>query len=37
MHSPVEMVVLEDALNAARLAAGFIQSLGRGDTFRVLD
>ena len=37
MHSPVEMVVLEDALNAARLAAGFIQSLDRTDTFRVLD
>jgi putative aminopeptidase FrvX len=37
MHSPVETISLEDAKNAARLAAGFIRSLTKEDTFRVLD
>jgi hypothetical protein len=37
MHSPVETISLADAKNAARLAAGFIRSLEKSDTFRVLD
>ena len=37
MHSPVEMVSLSDARHAARLAAAFIRSLEKGDTFRLLD
>jgi putative aminopeptidase FrvX len=37
MHSPVEMISLSDARNAARLAAAFIRSLEKGDTFRLLD
>jgi putative aminopeptidase FrvX len=37
MHSPVEMVSLADARNAAKLAAAFIRSLEKGDTFRLLD
>jgi endoglucanase len=37
MHSPVEIVSLSDAENAARLAVAFIKSLSAADTFRVLD
>ncbi len=37
MHSPVETISLADAKNAARLAAGFIRSLSKSETFRVLD
>ena len=37
MHSPVEMVSLADARHAAKLAAAFIRSLEKTDTFRVLD
>ncbi|MFY8267967.1 MAG: M42 family metallopeptidase [Terrimicrobiaceae bacterium] len=37
MHSPVEMISLADARNAAKLAAAFIRSLDKSDTFRVLD
>lgn len=37
MHSPVETISLTDAKNAAKLAAGFIRSLSKSDTFRVLD
>lgn len=36
MHSPVEMVSLSDVRHAAALAAGFIQSLEKTDTFHVL-
>jgi endoglucanase len=37
MHSPVEMISLEDAKNAAKLAAAFIRSIQKSDTFRMLD
>jgi len=33
MHSPVELVQLEDVHNAARLIAAFAQRLGPGTTF----
>ena len=36
MHSPVEMISLEDAKNAAKLAAAFIRSIDKSDTFRML-
>lgn len=35
MHSPVEMVSLKDVESAARLAAAFIASLSKKDTFRI--
>jgi len=37
MHSPVEMISLEDAKNAAKLATAFIRSIQKTDTFRMLD
>ena len=37
MHSPVEMISLADAKNAAKLAAAFIRSIQKSDTFRMLD
>jgi putative aminopeptidase FrvX len=37
MHSPVEMISLEDAKNAGKLAAAFIRSIQKSDTFRMLD
>jgi endoglucanase len=37
MHSPVEMISLEDVKNAAALASAFICSLTAKDSFRMLD
>jgi endoglucanase len=36
MHSPVETISLADVRHAASLAAGFIRSLQKSDTFHVL-
>ena len=33
MHSPVELVQLDDVHNAAKLAAAFAQGLAPGTTF----
>ena len=35
MHSPVEMVSMKDVASCARLAAGFVASLSKKDTFRI--